>query len=304
MARSRRQRETLVDRLFPVLQRYGLHVTRNHFYEPVPDTRLLSSQLWEQPSALIGIDLDEDGQLRLLDELVDRFGDEFDTFPSKPSADDPWGYHLDNPQFGSVDAHMLHGVVRSLRPARVIEVGSGWSTLVTAGALARNAAEDPGATGELIAIEPYPPEVLHRSGIHLDELLVKPVQEVPLATFERLGAGDILFIDSSHVLKVGSDVQYLFLEVVPRLAPGVWVHVHDCYLPWEYPRHLVVDWHRFWTEQYLLQAFLAFNSAFELRWSSHFVERSHRTRLEDAFRPVWPRASGLPPSSIWIERVR
>lgn len=291
----------LLDRMFPVLQRLGVHVTRNHFYEPVPDTGRLPNRLWDAPSDVTGVDMREADQLRLLEEIAEGCAEELAKLPADPVQGHR--YYLNNPQFGTVDAHLLHGVMRRLKPARVVEVGGGFSTELIVAAAKRNKAERPERSCEITTIEPYPSPMLKEaaSGLILREV---PVQDVPVAVFERLGPGDVMFIDSSHVLKIGSDVQYMFLEVIPRLRPGVWVHVHDVYLPWEYPRHLVVDWHRFWTEQYILQAFLAFNSAFELRWASHFMERVHRERLEAALGPVYPRTSGLPPSSVWMERVR
>src|SRR5204862_4275961 len=119
------------------------------------------------------------------------------------------------------------------RPRRIIEIGSGNSTLVSARAIAQNTKDDPSYRCELIAIEPYPSEVLQRGVPGLSRLIREPVQRAPLSLFESLGDGDILFIDSSHVLKLGSDVHYEFLEVLPRVGPGTVVHVHDIFFPLE-----------------------------------------------------------------------
>jgi hypothetical protein len=114
-----------------------------------------------------------------------------------------------------------------------------------------------------------------------------------------LGADDILFIDSSHVLRIGSDVQYLFLEVLPRLAPGVLVHIHDIFMPAEYPREWVLTHGYFWTEQYLLQAFLTFNTSWEVIWAGSFMQLNHRESLACAF----PQAVlDAMPGSFWIRR--
>jgi predicted O-methyltransferase YrrM len=282
----------------------GIHVTDNHFYEPVPDTRLLPERLWEQPSEMPGVDFNDAAQVALLKEFAEGYRAEYEAFPSQPTGR-PADYHLDNPMFAKVDAEILYCMVRQRKPRRVIEIGSGNSTKITTLALERNAAQDPSKDGSVVAIEPYPSDVLLGGLPRLEELIVKPVQEVPLSLFDQLSAGDILFIDSSHVLKIGSDVQYEFLEIVPRVAPGVAVHVHDVFLPAEYPRHMVMDWHRFWTEQYLLQAFLAFNSAFSVLWGSMHMHLAHPEELDAAFpsyrREGWP--TGLPPCSFWMERV-
>jgi hypothetical protein len=162
----------------------------------------------------------------------------------------------------------------------------------------RNGAEGH-VRAEVVACEPYPEEVLLRG---LDGLTLRQtiVQEIPLSEFESLQANDILFIDSSHVLKIGSDVQYEFLEVIPRLRPGVIVHVHDIFLPAEYPRPWVMDQLRFWTEQYLLQAFLAFNDTFEILWAGSYMHLTHPERLERAFRSY--RRTTRWPGSFWMRR--
>jgi hypothetical protein len=126
------------------------------------------------------------------------------------------------------------------------------------------------------------------------------VQDVDLTLFESLGENDVLFIDSSHVLHVDSDVRFLFLEVLPNLQPGVVVHVHDIFLPDHYPRQWVVEEHRFWTEQYLLQAFLAFNPSFEILWAGSYMRARHAERLREAFASY---DSSVWPGSFWFRRL-
>jgi predicted O-methyltransferase YrrM len=297
-------RERLLAATFAFWQRLGLHVTANHFYEPVPDTRELSAGLWETAELTPGIDVREAFQLALLTRFAERYATEYQRFASQPTGH-PFDYHLDNTQFGKVDAEVLYCFVRDLRPRRIIEIGSGHSTLITALAIAANRVDDPGYACEFVCVEPFPNATLRAGVPGVSELVRRKVQDVPLSRFTVLEDGDILFIDSSHVLKIGSDVQYEFLAVVPRLAPGVLVHVHDIFLPGEYPRHMVLEWHRFWTEQYLLAAFLSFNRCFEVVWGSCFMHLHHAEELAAAFpsygREGWP--SGLPPSSLWMRRV-
>ena len=188
--------------------------------------------------------------------------------------------------------------MRQNRPQRVVEIGSGFTTLLAAQALARNAAE--GAAATLTAIEPYPPAFLREALPVPVELVAEPVQNVPLERFTSLHAGDILFIDSSHVCKIGSDVQYEILEILPRLAPGVLVHLHDIFLPVEYPREWVMEWHRFWNEQYLLQAFLCGNRNFEVLWAGTWMHLRHPEKLAAAFPSYDPKTSWL--GSFWIRR--
>jgi predicted O-methyltransferase YrrM len=281
----------------------GIHVTPNHFYEPIPDTRRLPDRLWESSVDPTGINLNEPQQLTLLDELAAKYRIEYESFPVAPTGV-AWEYHLANDQFSKVDAEILYCMIRYLQPAQVIEIGSGYSTMVAAQAVRKNSELDSAYQCELTAIEPYPSAPLVQGFPGLAELIRAPVQEVPLARFEALQSGDVLFIDSSHVAKIGSDVCFEFLELLPRIAPGVVVQVHDIFLPAEYPRHLVVDWHRFWTEQYLLQAFLAFNTQFEVLLGASFLHLRHPDRLAAAIPSYstvrWPTA--LPPSSFWFRR--
>jgi len=295
----RRTVKSLVRRSFPLLQRLGIHITLNHFYYPIPDTRTLTDQTWNRRSILPGIDMAAPAQLELLRQFANRFRAEYDALPLEPSGEEN-SYHLRNKSFGSIDGEVLYCMIRHFKPARMIEIGSGHSTLLAAQAFVKNASEGHG--GELVACEPYPKEFLRRGFPGLSRLIEKKVQEVPLAEFEALGRNDILFIDSSHVLKIGSDVQFEFLEILPRLKPGVLVQFHDIFLPEEYPRPWVMEKQRFWTEQYLLQAFLACNQSFEVLWASNFMRLTHPDALRQAFTRYDP--AKRRPGSFWIRRVK
>ena len=256
------------------------------YYWPIPDRRSLTDSLWSRKSDLPGVDMNEAGQLALLDEFRTSFGNEFATVDRG---------------FGEVDAQVLHGMLRKYKPVKMIEVGSGNSTHVSANALLLNAAENPGRPPcGFTAIEPHPAPDIRAGFPGLTRLLERRVQDVPLETFAELRENDVLFIDSSHVLAIGSDVQYEFLEIIPRLKPGVLVHVHDIFLPAEYPKPWVVAG-RFWDEQYLLQAFLAFNGNFEVLWAGHWMHLNHPDQLRAAF-TTYDRAKAAP-GSFWMRRV-
>jgi predicted O-methyltransferase YrrM len=295
----RRSIKWLVRRSFPLLQRLGIHITLNHFYYPIPNTSALSDEIWNRKSELPGINMAEPAQLELLRQLASEFRSEYDALPMD-SAGEENQFHVRNRSFGRIDAEVLYGMIRHFKPARMIEIGSGHSTLLAAQAFRKNAGE--GRAGELIACEPYPKEFLRRGFPGLSRLIEKKVQEVPLAEFEALGRNDILFIDSSHVLKIGSDVQFEFLEILPRLKPGVLVHFHDIFLPEEYPRQWILEKHKFWTEQYLLQAFLACNQSFEVLWASNFMRLAHPGALREAFARYDP--AKVRPGSFWIRRIQ
>lgn len=280
---------------FGVWERLGFHITPVHFYQPIPDTRRLTPETFTRPFSLAGVKMNEAGQLALL-ERFSAHRDEMAAWPREKTADTT-RFFLHNASFGPVDAELLWGMLRTHKPARVVEIGSGMSTLLAAEALRKNAAE--GSPGELTAIEPYPAAWLPQvPGLRLVQ---KPVQQVPLDEFTRLESGDVLFIDSTHVATIGSDVTHEILEIVPRLAPGVIVHFHDIFLPVEYPPGFVMGLRVFWTEQYLLQAFLAFNDSFEVLAAANWLQHTHPSKLAAAI-PSW--SADRVPGSFWMRRVR
>jgi len=284
---------------FDFWQARGVHILPVNFDMPVPDTGQLDPRLWDRRSALPGIDMDETGQLALLDRFVTSYRAEYEQFPRLPTGE-PHRYHVDNGGFESVDGEVLYCMVRERRPRRVFEIGSGNSTKVTADAVCRNQADGAPAC-QLVAFEPHPGEVLVQGLPGLTQLVPSCAQDIPLSRFDELEEDDILFIDSSHVLRVGSDVQYLFLEVLPRLRPGVLVHVHDIFLPAEYPREWIMEKHWFWNEQYLLQAFLSGNTSFQVLWASSYLHLRHPERLAAAFASYDPATRW--PGSFWIRKV-
>lgn len=282
--------------MFRGFQKAGIHVLPNHYYSPIPDTRTLDDSIWKARDALAGIDLRLSEQLRLLGALQ-NFKTEYDALPREQTSD-PTRFHLHNGSYESVDAEVLYALLRHLKPRQVIEIGSGNTTLLAAEALRKNTVE--GSKGSITAIEPYPTPMLRNDIPEVAELIEEPVQNVPVEQFEALGENDVLFIDSSHVLKIGSDVWYEFLEILPRLKKGVWVHVHDIFFPEEYPKEWVLDEHRFWNEQYLLQAFLAFNSAYEVRWSGRAMTLRHPKDVAAAFASF---NQSVRPGGFWMQRV-
>jgi Methyltransferase domain len=270
--------------VFRLWERQGFHITPVHFYQPIPDTQTLSGTLWSQPSKLVGIDMNDSMQLDLLRKHFPKFRHEYENFPSEP----PPGQRR---PFRGVDALVAYCMVRHFQPRLIIEVGGGFSSLALGAAAAKN-----GGSG-LICIEPFPQEFLREGCPGLKSLIEKKVQEIDLEFFAQLESGDILFIDSSHTVKIGGDVNYLFLEVLPRLRPGVIVHVHDIFLPFEYRRDWVVDEFRFWNEQYLLQAFLTLNPEFEVLMANRYLAHKYLEDVKAAF-ATFENLKADPPSSV------
>jgi len=171
--------------------------------------------------------------------------------------------HEENNMFNFCDSAILYAFMRHTKPQRVIEVGSGFSTRIVKRALDKNY-QDSGARVKHLCVEPYRAEVLKDMEI---DVIIKPVQEVELEIFDQLESGDVLFLDNSHVVKPYGDVIYEFLWILPRLKPGVHVHIHDIFLPNDYPAPWMINEFRPYTEQYLLAAFLHNNNA----WSISFM---------------------------------
>ena len=283
---------------FPALERVGLHVVRNHFYNPIPDTRRLHDSVFQRRSAMVGIEVDLDAQVARLKELSDEFKQEYRYFPQHQTEGQAPHFHMQNSSYGSVDAELYWCMLRSLKPKRVIEIGSGNSTLLGLEALRRNGEE--GFDGTYTAIDPYPNvEDIHNAPGGFT-LVKARVQDVPHDTFAELESGDILFIDSTHVASMDSDVCFEYLELLPRLKPGVYVHIHDIMLPMEYPKVWVKHLY-FWNEQYLLQAFLSFNREFEVIWAGHMLALDRPQELAAAIPSFAPGVTE--PGAFWIRRV-
>jgi hypothetical protein len=269
------------------------------FYSPIPSPEDVPTNLDKLSKDIAGVDLREDAQLALLDEL----GRVYAGIPFDDHATQGRRYHFDNEYYSYFDAVVLFTMLRHARPKRVVEVGSGFSSAVMLDT--RDAFLD--RETHLTFIDPYPErlESLLRAGDRSTAtVLARKVQDVALQTFTRLEANDILFVDSSHVVKVGSDVAWIVFEILPRLKPGVIVHFHDIPYPFEYPLH----WFRAgraWNEAYVLRAFLQFNDAFEIRFFNDFMAAFHaeavRARMPAAMKPSTFDLT-VPASSLWLMR--
>jgi Methyltransferase domain len=269
-------------RMFRTFQKLGVNVTPRHFYWPIPDLKTLANKNWMTCSLSEGVDLQLERQVQLLDSFLLQYQRECN-FPEL-ATECEYEFHFNNGFFERVDAEVAYAMVRHFRSNRIIEVGSGNSTKLIATALRHN--QEEGSSGELISIEPNPSPMLTRGFPGFSQLIARRVQDVPMELFLSLGPGDILFIDSSHVVAVGSDVVHEYLRILPKLRAGVLVHIHDIFLPADYPEKFVMTNLCFWSEQYMLEAFLSYNHAFEVLWSSSAMQFLHREVLERAF-PAW-----------------
>jgi Methyltransferase domain len=274
-----------------------------HFYSPIPDIKDLESRkVWERKSELPGIDFHPSGQLALLAQLGSEFGSECD-WPLTPTSI-PTQFYLKNNSFSYGCASALHTMIRHFKPRHFIEVGSGHSSKVISKALEMNKHENTLYTPEYIIVDPYPSEMVSAQLPSVSRVLNEKVECVNLEMFEILGENDILFVDSGHTARTGSDVNFIILEVLPRLRPGVIIHFHDINLPYEYPKVYFTNpqFRMFWTEAYLLQAFLTLNRDFEILLALNYLQTDHMSDYCNAF-PHFKLADNWANSgSFWIRR--
>lgn len=291
---------------FPVLQRPPMSDTKacafadGHFYSPivnVPDILAHESQIWPQQPTVVGIDFNDASHEHILREIFPRYYADFD-YP-ETAVDENTGdkFFKQNSQFGWLDAPVLFALLRHWQPAKIIEVGSGFSSLLIADVNQRFLA---GKT-HITCIEPYPRPFLKAGIAGISTLIENRVEDIDLAVFASLGAGDILFIDSSHVSKTGSDVNYLYFEIVPRLAKGVIIHIHDIFLPHDYPREWVIDENRCWNEQYLVRAMLMLNLSFKVEFGCAYAFHRFPALVKTAL--AHPDGRNYGGGSLWIRKT-
>jgi predicted O-methyltransferase YrrM len=279
-----------------ILLKFGVFPIRRHFYEPLFHGGDLTKKL-EDPRSLPGIQFDPENQLKLLkafdynNEITALFGDQDCA---------QFGEHkspINNNAFRHGDVELYYNIVRHFQPSKIIEIGSGYSTMIALLAVQETGKRTPGYHCSIIAIEPYPWFRHERL-----ELISKLVEDIPLDTFAQLKANDILFIDSSHMIRPQGDVLCEILDILPRLAPGVIVHVHDVFTPRDYPEEWVVAENRFWNEQYLLEAFLSCNEQFKVLIAPNYLQLNHPAELLQKC-PLLAKVPDARIHSFWIQRT-
>ena len=276
---------------------WGVHVRAIHYYDPLPDFQRITPEQTRQTRARLAFDPNMAAQLELQRALSNTATEELKSLATSIPAP---GFPFENGYFCKLDAAVYYALIRHLKPATVIEIGCGFSTRIADIALKRNRAE--GLSGRLICIEPYPQARLTEFALEM-ELIQQPVQEVDLELFSNLKDNDILFIDSSHVDKFQSDVCHEFLNILPVLPPGVWVHVHDIFFPADYYAEWLVEMRVAFNEQYLLEAFLAFNREFTAQCALHWLWLQHTEVMRQCWpAEVLPNEDGKGASSFWMKR--
>jgi hypothetical protein len=268
-----------------------------HFYSPYPDLhdvnkrhqKLFDRSIREIP----GIDIREKQQLNFLTKLSKHNS----KLPYSEGRDKSLRYHFNNTAYSYTDATVLFCLLNEINPKRIIEIGSGHSS-----ALMLDVNENFFNNSiDLTFIEPYPElllSLIKPQDNSRFKLIGQNLSEVDNKIFSALGADDVLFVDSTHVSKIGSDVNQIIFDILPKLNRGVIVHIHDVFYPFEYPEEWVLDT-RAWNEDYMLRAFLHNNNEYEILFFNHFMNLHHKKEMEKLLPTTKKNAGG----SIWLRKT-
>lgn len=269
-----------------IFYKAGVFPITSHYYEPLYKTDALVYPAKRN----VPIDLNVDEQLNLLNQFTHQ--EELKAFPMHKSSELEYHYINDSYPFG--DSELLYSMIRHFKPMNIIEIGAGNSSLMIENAVKKN---DNGCTH--ICVEPYEMPWLEKTGV---KIIRSRVEEIDQSIFKQLQANDILFIDSSHMIRPQGDVLFEFLELLPSLNPGVIVHIHDIFTPYDYPEDWLKHHNRFWNEQYLLEALLIGGSMFKVILSSYYLSRTHLEEVERAC-PILATQDAKNPASFWIQKL-
>jgi predicted O-methyltransferase YrrM len=256
------------------------------------ERHLISKSVQSIPAGLGGISLDRSELVSMWKRLLPFLT----TAPFAESKRPGFRYQFDNPSYSWADGSVLHAMLRLHRPRRFIEVGSGWSSACTLDTVEHYL----NGACEMTFIDPYPQllrEVIGEAARKV-RIIEAPVQQVPVATFEALQSGDMLFIDSTHVLRTGSDVCCELFEILPRLASGVFVHFHDMFWPFEYPYQWIVEENRSWNELYAMRAFLSHNEAWRIVFFNDYLAKLEHDLIAATYPPFLRNTGG----ALWLQR--
>lgn len=288
-----------IRRLRHLLDLYETKWPPGHYYSPIVDANQLAplrdEWLVTVPDSLPGIDLREQEQ----EDLLQSFATHYKNIPFQPNFTDPYRYYYENELYSYGDAFTLYAILHHFRPKRIIEIGSGFTSalMLDANEFSLNHSLN------LTFIEPYPEErldgLLRKEDYDQVTIIKSFLQTVPLETFDALEANDVLFVDSTHVVKAGSDVNRILFDVLPRLKKGVLIHFHDIFYPFDYPPEWVFGWKGFgWNESYVLRAFLMYNPAYEIVFFNSLMHRRHRAWYDEHM----PKARYNPGGSFWLRK--
>jgi predicted O-methyltransferase YrrM len=277
----------------------SLRYPAGHFHSPIVNVSEVNERFWQRarapiPLSLPGIRISLSSQIEMWRLMLPHLRE----IPFQPDKRTGFRYYFENPSYSYGDASVLYSMLRIFRPQRVVEVGSGYSSACTMDTV------DHYLDGRVAVtfIEPYPSllrQILDSDTLGRTTLHESPVQDVALTVFEQLNNRDILFIDSTHIMKTASDVCYELFDILPRLAPGVLIHFHDVFWPFEYPASWVLEENRSWNELYGLRAFLMYNGGFEIIFFNDYFVRFERDLIQATY-PMFLKNTG---GSLWLRKL-
>lgn len=282
-------------------ERRGIHVRPVQPWSPIINTQDLDEGLWEEPDELAGIDVNEKGQLELLARFEKEYSDEYTKLPLSRGEASDGQYHIQNGAFETVDGEILYCMVRNFEPDRIVQIGGGHSTR-----LILRAIEDSGVDCSLKVFKPYRDEGMREDLSGECTITGEWADDIDVSQFEKSESGDIVFVDSSHVVRTDNDVYRILFQILPTLSDGVLVHFHDIFLPEEYPKDWILDENFQLNEQYAVRALLMWNHRYDVRWMGAYMHNHYPAELASAFDSYEP-ASIRPagemsiPNSLWLE---
>ncbi len=277
-----------------LLRKIGVFPICNHYYEPLFKTDSLLCSL-DKKRILPGIDLQIEKQLKLLSNF--NYCEELNTIQYNTNT---ISYSFSNTSFGPGDSEILYSIIRYFKPRHIIEIGSGYSTLMAINAIQKNHEEMDNYSCEHICIEPYERLWLKSCPV---KLIRQKLESIDTAFFDILAENDILFIDSSHIIRPQGDVLKEYLEILPNLKSGVLIHIHDMFTPRDYEKKWIYECVRFWNEQYLVEAFLSNNNKFEVLLANNFLSHDYKVEFSEKCPNYALVSDNFEPGSFWIKKI-
>lgn len=277
-----------------ILMKVGVWPVVDHYYHPLINPRKHITRSLRENRPLPGVDWNVQEQLSLLAQF--NYNHELLEVPLEKTTKTE--YYFANATYLSGDAEYLYNIIRLKKPRRIIEIGSGFSTLMAKRALDANKLDTPGYSYQHICIEPYEMPWLEQTGV---EVIRKRVEEIPVSYFQQLEANDILFIDSSHIIRPQGDVLYEYLEILPSLNPGVIIHVHDIFSPKDYLNEWIYS-RILWNEQYLLEAYLSNNKGIKVIGSLNYLFHNHPKEFISKS-PIMAKEKNREPGAFWMQTL-
>ncbi len=273
----------------------GVFPIKDHYYEPHFNPKRIKGSLHDRN--LPAIKMNQQKQIELLNNF--NYSNELENFSFNKTSDEE--FYFNNERFTVGDAEILYSMIRYFRPARVYEIGSGMSTLIASSALRKNKSEDPEYLAEHVCIEPFPRSWLKKKNDI--KLVLQNLEDISSEFFLNLEQNDILFIDSTHMIKPKGDVLTEYLEIIPLLKPGVIIHIHDIFTPRNYPEEWIFEAVSFWNEQYLVETILSYSDKMEILLALNYLHRNQKNLLESRC-PFLKNNFTKEPRSLWLKKSK